>query len=77
MTLLSPSAAETGTRDVRVENIREVQLVFEDDAFYKKYRALVRKRTRFRVVGSLSHQHTGHHVWKILINVQRLVPSGT
>ena len=63
--------------DVRVENIREVQLVFEDDASYKKYRALVRKRTRFRVVGSLSHQHTGHHVRKILIDVQRLVPLGT
>jgi hypothetical protein len=63
--------------DVRVENIREVQLVFGDDVFYKKYRALVRKRTRFRVIGSLFYQHTGHHVRKILITVQRLVPLRT
>jgi hypothetical protein len=63
--------------DVRELNIREVQLVFEDDGYYKKYRSLVGKRTRFRVVGTLYHQHTGHHVRKVLINVQRLVPAGS
>jgi hypothetical protein len=60
--------------NVRVENIREIQLVFEDDAFYKKYRALVRKHKHFQVVGSLFHEHTANHVRKILFKVQRFVP---
>ena len=58
----------------RVANVREVQLVFADNSFYQKYRALVQKHSRFRVVGSLFHQHTGHHVRRILIHVQSLVP---
>jgi hypothetical protein len=60
--------------NVRVANVREVQLVFMDDSCYKRYGALLRRRLRFRVVGSLFHQHTGHHVRKILINVSSLAP---
>jgi hypothetical protein len=58
----------------RVGNVREVQLVFMDPSFYQRYREFVRTRARFRVVGSLYHQHTGHHVRKVLITVQKLVP---
>lgn len=58
----------------RVANVREMQLVFMDDSFYTRYRRYVRQRARFRVVGSLFHQETGHHVTKILINVKSLVP---
>lgn len=58
----------------RVAKVREVQLVFVDPSFYPRYRAFVRRGARFRVVGSLFHQFTGHHVRKILITVQKLVP---
>ena len=59
---------------VRASNVRDLQLVFADGSFYKKYGTLVGRRTRFRVVGTLFHQNTGHHVTKILINVKSLVP---
>ena len=55
-------------------NVRDLQLVFPDESFYKRYRALVQRRARFRVTGSLFHQETGHHVTKILVNVRSLVP---
>jgi len=58
----------------RASNVRDLQLVFPDESFYKKYRASVLRGARFRVVGSLFHQETGHHVTKILINVTSLVP---
>jgi hypothetical protein len=58
----------------RAANVRDLQLVFMDGSFYKRYRAFVRRRARFRVSGSLFHQETGHHVTKILINVNSLVP---
>jgi len=58
----------------RVPNARDLQLVFADESFYKKYRARVARGARFRVVGTLFHQQTGHHVTKILINVKSLVP---
>lgn len=63
--------------NIRVANVREVQLAFADDKLYKKHLASVNKRRRFKVVGSLFHQHTGHHVRRILINVQRLAPIGS
>src|SRR5215472_3010728 len=43
--------------DVPVAKAREVQLVFADDSPYKKYGALVKSRARFRVAGTLFHQH--------------------
>ena len=58
----------------RADNVREVQLVFLDSSFYKRYRGLVRKRAHFRVVGLLYHQHSGYHVREVLITVQKLVP---
>jgi hypothetical protein len=58
----------------RASDVRDLQLVFPDESFYKRYRASVRRGARFRVVGSLFHQETGHHVTKILINVRSLVP---
>ena len=58
----------------RVANVRELQLVFMDESFYPRYRRFVRQHSRFRVVGSLFHQETGHHVTKILITVKALVP---
>ena len=58
----------------RVANVRELQLVFMDESYYRKYRRYVRQHSRFRVVGSLFHQETGHHVTKILITVKALVP---
>jgi uncharacterized protein DUF4431 len=58
----------------RASNVRDLQLVFPDESLYKRYRTFVRRRARFRVVGSLFHQETGHHVTKILINVTSLVP---
>ena len=58
----------------RVANVRDMQLVFMDPSFYNRYRRFVRQRARFRVIGSLFHQETGHHVTKILINVTSLVP---
>jgi len=59
--------------NTRVANVRELQLVFMDGSFYKKYRTFVHRRARFRVSGSLFHQETGHHVTKILINVKTLM----
>jgi hypothetical protein len=58
----------------RASNVRDLQLVFPDESFDKKYHSFVLRRARFRVVGSLFHQETGHHVTKILINVTSLVP---
>ena len=58
----------------RVANVRDMQLVFMDPSFYNRYRRYTRRHARFRVVGSLFHQETGHHVTKILINVKTLVP---
>ena len=60
--------------DVREDNIREIQLVFRDDSFYKRYRSWIKRRARFRVNGTLYHRHTGHHVRTILITVQSFVP---
>jgi hypothetical protein len=57
----------------RASNVRDLQLVFPDESFYKRYLTSVRRGARFRVVGSLFHQETGHHVTKILINVTSLV----
>ena len=57
-----------------VSNIRELQIVFKEDTFYKRYSTLVRKRARFQVVGTLFHWNTGHHVRQILIEVQRFAP---
>lgn len=77
--LPKPICVDRGDDDIniRVANIREVQLAFADDTLYKKHIALVKKRRRFKVLGSLFHQHTGHHVRRILINVQRLDPIGS
>ena len=77
--LPKPICVDRGDDDIniRVVNIREVQLAFADDALYKKHVASFKKRRRFKVVGSLFHQHTGHHVRRILMNVQRLDPSGS
>ena len=77
--LPKPICVDQGDDDIniRVANVREVQLAFPDDVPYKKHLALVNKRRRFKVVGSLFHQHTGHHVRRILINVQRLAPIGS
>ena len=58
----------------RVANVRELQLVFMDESFYPRYRRYVRRRARFRVMGSLFHQHTAQHVTKILITIKALVP---
>ncbi|HEX2640592.1 MAG TPA: DUF4431 domain-containing protein [Pyrinomonadaceae bacterium] len=60
--------------NTRIQNVRDIQLVFADDSFYKKYRALVKRRSRFRVAGTLFHQQSGYHVTKILISVKDLVP---
>jgi hypothetical protein len=60
--------------NTRVAGVRELQLLLMDESFYPRYRRYVRQRARFRVVGSLLHQQTGHHVTKILINVKDLVP---
>lgn len=57
-----------------VPNVRELQLVFADGSYYKKYRALVQQRAQFRVVGTLFHRQTGHHVTKILVNVKSFAP---
>ena len=58
----------------RAANVRDLQLVFTDETFYPRYRRYVQQRARFRVVGSLFHQQTAHHVTKILITVKELVP---
>ena len=58
----------------RMTNIRELQLVFPDASFYSRYRHDVQRGSLFRVVGSLFHQQTGHHVTKILVTVKTLVP---
>jgi len=58
--------------NTRATHVRDLQLAFKDGSYYKKYRALVRRRSRFRVSGSLFHQESGHHVTKILVNVNRL-----
>lgn len=60
----------------RVASVLDLQLVFADVSFYKKYRAFVRRGVRFQVVGSLFHQHTCHHVTEVLLKVKRLVPLG-
>ena len=72
--LNKPICAEGDDFDnTRVANVRELQLVFMDGSFYKKYRTFVRRRARFRVSGSLFHQETGHHVTTILIDVKTLL----
>src|SRR5262249_22011761 len=53
-------------------NVRDLQLVFYDVSFYKRFRTAVRQRARFRVTGTLFHRHTGHHVTRILIQVKSL-----
>ena len=58
----------------RVANVRELQLVFMDESFYSRYRRYVRQHAHFQVVGSLYHQHTAHHITKILITVKSLLP---
>jgi hypothetical protein len=60
--------------NTRTRNVRDIQLVFADDSFYKKYRALVKRRSQFRVDGTLFHQQSGYHVTKILVSVKDLVP---
>jgi hypothetical protein len=57
-----------------IRNVREIQLVFMDDSLYARHRNLVRRRAHLRVIGSLYHQETGHHVTKILVNVKSVVP---
>jgi len=61
--------------NARVGDVRDMQLVFTDGSFYRRYRSFVRRRAQFTVIGSLFHQQTGHHVTKILVNVKSLVPS--
>jgi Domain of unknown function (DUF4431) len=72
----SPVCVDRSTNEVNVaeDHVREIQLAFEDDAFYKKYRRVVARGQRFRVAGSLFHQFSGHHVRKILIIVKSLEP---
>lgn len=73
--LTKPACVEGDDFDrARVPAVRDLQLVFTDNSYYKKYRALVRQRARFRVAGTLFHQQTGHHVTKILVNVKSLTP---
>lgn len=77
--LKEPVCLEAETDDYFGEpnvKTRDIQLVFMDDSFYSRYRAFVRRRARFTVVGSLFHQETGHHVAKILIKVKTLSPMG-
>ena len=60
--------------NARIANVRELQLVFRDASFYSRYRRYVQRRVPIRVVGSLFHQQTGHHVTKILITVETFAP---
>ncbi len=57
--------------DVSEDNIREIQVVFQDASSYKRYSKLVGHKVR--VTGTLFHQMSGHHHTLVLVQVQAMV----
>jgi hypothetical protein len=65
-----PICVEADDSFQKEQNVSRLQLVFEGDKPYEKYRPLLDRRVA--VDGELFHRHTGHHHTRVLITVQAI-----
>lgn len=69
-----PACVSAGTEWPEESNVIDVQLAFPETRQYSLYRSLVGKRVT--AVGTLFHEHTGHHRTKVLLTVRSMKSVG-